>query len=113
MEIHLNQPDKSCWQFTAKESDQILGSIIFSTNKNRKAHLGYIALTQAGKLSVDRNIGTELLQSCLNFCESQGCESLSGTLIPVPGCEHAMLSLAAKFGLNIDKKGRFQKQLPR
>lgn len=112
MEIVLNRPDKSCFQFTAKEGEAKLGSIIFFPKGKGNAHIGYIGLTSIGReTATGLPIGSQLIESCITHCQNNGFESITGSLIPVPGCEHAVLNLFAEHGFDVDKRGNVTKQL--
>ncbi len=112
MEINLNRPDKSCWQFSAHENNQKLGSVIFFPKGKKNIHIGYIGLTNLGReYKTNPSIGQQLLEACIVFGVDQGFESISGSLVPVPGCEHAILDLLTHLNFNIDKFGNISRLL--
>lgn len=85
---------------------EVVGSAIASLNGDQSAKLGYIGVRKHYRGS---GWGGKLFAAASRWAADHGAE-LTGTLIPVPGCELALLSLLAKHGATVEE-GNFTKKI--
>lgn len=114
MYLETHQPDKSTWEITALEDDdRKLGSVLFSLD-GTEGHIGYIGLTSTGRENshlYEGGLGSTLLEAAVGFFQERGLGAVTGTLIPVPGCEGAMFHIVEALGFEIDRNGNIRKEL--
>lgn len=89
------------------ESGEVVGSVIVSLSGDQSAKLGYIGVRKHYR---GNGWGDKLFAAASRWAADHGATELTGTLIPVPGCELAMLSLLAKHGATVEE-GNFTKKL--
>jgi GNAT superfamily N-acetyltransferase len=88
-------------------SEQAVGSVLV-TEKRSNAHIGYLFVRSEER---GNGFGSDLLGGAEDWARSRGLKQMTGTLIPVPGSENAVINLFLEHGYQIDEKGNVKKPL--